>query len=105
MSAKRNIDAVLGAVSQGHGEAEKRNQPKPKPDTKPSKGGEMVVATFTFSADFLGQVRRLGLDWRDRAIPASGAREGAVIQALAQAALESPAILEKAFALAKGRKG
>lgn len=102
MSQKRNIDAVLGAVGQGHGEAENRHQARKRTATKAPKK-ETVVATFTFTTEFLAQIRRMGLDWRDRAIPASCAREGAVIQALAQAALANPKCLEQAFQLAKNR--
>jgi hypothetical protein len=99
--ANRNIDAVLGAVGQGHKEAEER-QPRKAEAPKASKR-KTIVATFTYTTDFLDQVRRLGLDWRARAIPASGAREGSVIQALAEAALADSGCLDAAFSNAKKR--
>jgi len=104
MVAKRNIDAVLGAVAQGHGEIKKRQTSKPKP-AKPADRPETVVATFTFAVGFLAQIRRIGLDWRDRNIPASSCREGAVIQALARAAMDDPKALECAAKNAINRKG
>jgi len=100
--AKRNIEAVLGAVGQGHQEAEARKPKKAAISVAPKR--ETIVATFTYTTEFLDQIRRLGLDWRASSIPASSAREGAVIQALAEAALSDPRCLEAAFIKASKRK-
>jgi len=101
--AKRNIDAVLSAIGQGHQEATER-VPAKKAAPAP-KRRETVVATFTYAVDFLDQIRRLGLDWRAEGLPASCTREGAVIQALAEVALADPKLLRTAIGKAKNRKG
>jgi len=103
MAGKRNIDSVLGAITRGHAEAEAAlKKPRKKTDDKT----KLVMGSFLFSPAFLNAVRRLAGTWREEGLAPTLAREGAVLEALAKAALESPITISKAKKIAEGgRRG
>lgn len=103
MAGKRNIDEVLGAISKGHAEAEAAlKKPSKKTETKT----KLVMGSFLFSPGFLNEVRRLAGTWREEGLAPTLAREGAVLEALGKAALQSPTALSRAKKIAEaGRRG
>lgn len=101
---KRNIDSVLGAVAKGHEEA--TTKPRAKTVKPKVEANKRVMGSFLFSQSFLNEVRRQAMTWREEGLPASLAREGAVLEALAKVTLSNPALIQKALKIAEaGRRG